>query len=532
MKKAWLVGALLSTVLGVVAIVAPRASAVTTTTCAWSGTQGTDNKFSTAANWTCSGGLMIPDNTTAVTIDMNLLTDNQSLVNDLPGAIGSFSVTNSSTNTSVYKNVSVDSIGLISGGTITNKSDNGYMGIGSVTSAGNVVMNYASPGTFSFSPSSYDVKGSITVDNGPIEMSSVKNSSPIILEGGATLNILAYYSDLNYANDITINKGFIYVRDHCSKQNTTTGNCEAYVTSKVTLSGTITLNADTQLYIGKKGYASLDISKQIAGSGKLTFSQTSEGDLSIAGVNQPYPTKQTTIKSITDRVNDQGAFITVSRNETATLDNSTITNGYVIVDGVIKGNGKFVHCVYNGTDSYGGYLRVNEGAIIAPGNSPGIITADSFTLDGEYQFQFGGNDPGTGYDQVVVTNYVDTTTTPDRSVVELGPTSKLWTERLGTFSPAKGKVFTIIDNQSKNAVTGTFSGLAEGATFSQNGFVFRISYVGGDGNDVTLTVLSVPTAPNTGFGLIQSSPVVTGVVALFAAAVLIVLGRKLQTSRR
>ena len=133
---------------------------------------------------------------------------------------------------------------------------------------------------------------------------------------------------------------------------------------------------------------------------------------------------------------------------------------------------------------------------------------------------------------MVVTNYVDTTTTPDRSVVELGPTSKLWTERLGTFSPAKGKVFTIIDNQSKNAVTGTFSGLAEGATFSQNGFVFRISYVGGDGNDVTLTVLSVPTAPNTGFGLIQSSPVVTGVVALFAAAVLIVLGRKLQTSRR
>ncbi len=59
-----------------------------------------------------------------------------------------------------------------------------------------------------------------------------------------------------------------------------------------------------------------------------------------------------------------------------------------------------------------------------------------------------------------------------------------------TYSPTNGDSFTIIDNDgSADAVSGTFLGLDEGASFTGNGYVFQISYVGGDGNDVVATLL-------------------------------------------
>jgi hypothetical protein len=65
-------------------------------------------------------------------------------------------------------------------------------------------------------------------------------------------------------------------------------------------------------------------------------------------------------------------------------------------------------------------------------------------------------------------------------------------------TPAVGDVFRIVDVQGDAAVQGTFAGLAEGATFSVGRVSFRISYVGGTGNDVTLTVTAVPPPPPGG----------------------------------
>jgi autotransporter-associated beta strand protein len=54
--------------------------------------------------------------------------------------------------------------------------------------------------------------------------------------------------------------------------------------------------------------------------------------------------------------------------------------------------------------------------------------------------------------------------------------------------PAIGTVFTILDKTGAGAITGTFGGLAEGATVTVGPFGMKISYVGGTGNDVTLTL--------------------------------------------
>ncbi len=89
--------------------------------------------------------------------------------------------------------------------------------------------------------------------------------------------------------------------------------------------------------------------------------------------------------------------------------------------------------------------------------------------------------------------YFDNTTTPGTyatftagGTVTLGGTLTL--DILDGHPIAPGAIFTLINKTSPGAVSGTFAGLAEGATVTAfDGEIFTISYVGGDGNDVVLT---------------------------------------------
>ncbi len=53
--------------------------------------------------------------------------------------------------------------------------------------------------------------------------------------------------------------------------------------------------------------------------------------------------------------------------------------------------------------------------------------------------------------------------------------------------PLVGEQFVLVDNDGSEAVSGTFAGLPEGAIFSAGDASFRVSYAGGDGNDVVVT---------------------------------------------
>jgi hypothetical protein len=52
-----------------------------------------------------------------------------------------------------------------------------------------------------------------------------------------------------------------------------------------------------------------------------------------------------------------------------------------------------------------------------------------------------------------------------------------------------GTVFTPISNTSANPITGTFVNLPDGSTFTAGRNRYQASYSGGDGNDLTLTVV-------------------------------------------
>ena len=54
---------------------------------------------------------------------------------------------------------------------------------------------------------------------------------------------------------------------------------------------------------------------------------------------------------------------------------------------------------------------------------------------------------------------------------------------------APGTVFTLINNTGAGPIAGTFSNLADGSIVEHGGSSFQVSYEGGDGNDLTLTVV-------------------------------------------
>lgn len=173
--------------------------------------------------------------------------------------------------------------------------------------------------------------------------------------------------------------------------------------------------------------------------------------------------------------------------------------------------------VLKGTGTVGA-LTVNSGGTLAPGLSPGCLNSGALTLAGTYEVEVQGADACTGYDQVNVAGAVNVT----GATLDVATTG---------FVPTVGQEYIIINNDLAEAVTGTFASLAEGATIVDGGVTYTISYVGGDGNDVTLTVTAVdasaiPGAPNTGFALLTANPLATMLGALLAAAGFGLLARR------
>lgn len=153
--------------------------------------------------------------------------------------------------------------------------------------------------------------------------------------------------------------------------------------------------------------------------------------------------------------------------------------------GVFNMIGGTLHAV-----TFEGNLNQNGGTV-APGSSPGTMTiTGNYSLNsGDLNIEIEGLDPGTGYDQLIVTG--DVSLAGSLSLAVSIAVSEL----------NIGDLFTIIDNQGPNAVSGMFNGLAEGAMLESGGIPFSISYLGGSGNDVVLTALAPEPASAVLFGL-------------------------------
>tara|TARA_Y100001933_G_scaffold152099_1_gene150541 strand:- start:88984 stop:101430 length:12447 start_codon:yes stop_codon:yes gene_type:complete len=156
------------------------------------------------------------------------------------------------------------------------------------------------------------------------------------------------------------------------------------------------------------------------------------------------------------------------------------TNGTFILNGQYTGaialNGNIT---IGGDFDLDGSLALDGSITLSPGNSPASISTGDLTMTAgtTLAIELFGTTPGTEYDQVNVTGAVDITD----ATLDL---------TLGYYPSTSGDSFTVINNDDTDAITGTFDGLAEGASFviSYGGVDFdaTITYVGGDGNDVVI----------------------------------------------
>jgi hypothetical protein len=133
-------------------------------------------------------------------------------------------------------------------------------------------------------------------------------------------------------------------------------------------------------------------------------------------------------------------------------------------------------------DTDGGTLVFDPGTAVQPLTAGTDVAAGSISFaDGAaLAIRIDGTEVDTGYSQLNVAGKVDLR----GAALEIS----------GSHVPALGDRFTIVNNTGSDPVVGTFTGLPEGAVianFLGSGLVARITYVGGDGNDVVLELIQV-----------------------------------------
>lgn len=344
--------------------------------------------------------------------------------------------------------------------------------------------------------------GAVLVSAGTLTVSNLAalgtSAGATTVSSGAAMYLCLGNVDATLAEPVTLSgtgissNGALRAFASCGSNSSNTG--KAY-----TLSGAVTLGADAVF----NGY---NIGLTVTGTYTSNGHTFTPKDGSNGVLTLPSGVVSAAELVTTYAANAPSTSIFVETNNVSIVT-GTYSTAYV-QGGTLKGTGTL------------GIINLLSG-IVAPGMSPGCLNAAGLAFTGgTYQAELGGTIACTGYDQLKVTGTVD-----------LGTATTLTTSLYGGFKPAAGNTFTIIDNDLADAVTGTFTGMAEGATFTVDGYVFKISYVGGDGNDVVLTTVSVPAVPDTGFKLLTSSPIAIMAATLAITAGAYVISKRYATAK-
>jgi autotransporter-associated beta strand protein len=197
------------------------------------------------------------------------------------------------------------------------------------------------------------------------------------------------------------------------------------------------------------------------GPGTGSLAKTSSAALTLSGAN--LYSAGTTVT--------EGALVVSNTNGSATGTGAVLVNV-----GTLGGKGIIAGPVTLGT---GG----GSGAFLAPAhgtNKQVTLTMQSaliFNSDSTYTYTFKAKSNKSKTDKVVANGVT----------INSGATFNLSGTAQGTLT--QGTVLTAIKNTAATPIAGTFSNLPDGAIVIANGNNLQASYSGGDGNDLTLTVV-------------------------------------------
>ncbi len=267
------------------------------------------------------------------------------------------------------------------------------------------------------------------------------------------------------------------------------------VKSGATLGGSGTANGTLNVQDGgvngnglHLGAATFDGQSTLSGTTTAASFTVNSGTTTASGV---HTTSGNLAVNVGSTLKNTGSFSAniVSVANTATLTNNGTLNGTVNVSGLL-----------NGTGTINGALTIKTNGELAPGNSPGITTvAGNLTVEtgAKISMQIDGiTAAGTDYDQIVVTGATSLISLNAGSILSLSITD-------GAFTSG---ALTLIENQSDNAIVGTFSSVVIGGNtydvsttnkFTYGGKEYELLYnvdAGGDSkaNDLQLTVVPEP----------------------------------------
>lgn len=524
-------------------------------TCTWTG--ATDDSFSTAGNWSgCNSAAPQSGDGDSLVFDVTSLSQNTTINNDISG-LSLNSITFQGSNSGGYAyTITGDAVSLSGGITdsgtdptidtdVTLSASQAFTSTGEINFGDNLntpVLNIGSftltvaAGTEVFNTGTLSGSGSVVLQGGShgggqINLASADSGFSGSISGGQASFIGTVPGGLG-TGTAAVDDGTLCLggfNGGTLSNNVTLGGTSALSTASgicggggatsfdsqqnVTLAGNVTLTADTTIDTD----GAMTITGPLSGNYTLTLDSGVAGTLNITSSNNTSQTpngnssSQLQVTTVDAGDNQSTTPVYIGSNQEYIIDGirgtTTVENG-----GILKGGGTV------------GALTLYKGGIVAPGHSPGCLTVNgNLNEGGTYQAEIGGTTACTNYDQLIVTSGNKVTLDDGGTPATQGV---LQVSLVSGFVPKAGETFEIINNQGSQAVSDTFSGLPEGSEITVSGTVFKISYKGGDGNDVVLTVMTVPATPDTGSALGKSYVALPLIGSIFAVTGLYAISRK------
>lgn len=441
-----------------------------------------DNSSTFGGSWLVSNGNLQVMNNNALGGATSVRVTQTSPV--LPALSGAGSIQVSGSGLNVPTNVSIQGTGFNGFGALQSIGQNTWSG--TITATGTASLG-AGAG------SELIVSGQIT------QAAGLPLSSQLIKIGAGNVVISQAQNSLNLP--ISVQEGTLLVQ---SPGNLGIG------TNQVTVSTSVPVNSATLALDGGVSISNRTLNLDgtgVAGAGALrsiSGTNTWGGNINLAGTMQlAYVGVDTGTLNLSGKIN--GGSSTLQKTGAGTLiisgngnnQASTVVGAgtvyqlgqdnvpvFVNTSGTLQGNGRIgvlnMIAGQNGTVTPG-----TQGSNVAVLTTSGISAQSSVGVF-SFDLNSGGAVPGTAYDQVVVNGTVNLVGRPVLNVnLNFAPT-------------VRGTTYTIINNDGTDSVIGNFNGLAEGALITRtdtsgNSISYRVSYVGGTGNDVTLTCVGVLT---------------------------------------
>jgi fibronectin-binding autotransporter adhesin len=293
---------------------------------------------------------------------------------------------------------------------------------------------------------------------GLLDLSGANTYSSGTTVSDGTLRVSSSGTFGDTSGSLTVNGGVVDLNGTNQGVGALNGSGGTIVNNASSSTSTLTVgNGD-----GSGSYAGVLANNNNAGTGILAFTKTGAGTQTLTGTNTYTGTTQV----------DGGALFingSTSSSSAVTVNNSGTTLG--------------------GSGTIGGTVNVaSSGANLAPGatgnGSTAILNTGSLTLasGSNFSIDLHGAVAGTSYDQVNVTGTISIT----GANLVINSVSGL----------TVGEHLFIAENDGTDAITGTFNGLANGATFTSGGVTFQIFYDAngqGGGNDIELSVVPEPS---------------------------------------